>query len=235
NNNWSQSAVTWATAPNLSQNVAAGNTIPSQFVNGLGDSAFLQGQLVFSSTTFSEQQIDVSSFIRARTNYDASFLVSQDPRWNVTLPSLAPGDTQPDGMQLVSLEGSAANGPRLLLVRLKDTDNDGISDEAETNIFGTNPNNPDTDGDGDSDGQEILVAGTNPLVAPPLPILKIQLSGNNAVVSWPTNSPGFILEETTVLPTTNWTAVTNSLGVSGTNNTASFNINGSNRFLRLRK
>lgn len=169
NNSWAQSTVTWATAPNLSQNIPAGNTIPSQFVNGLGDSAFLQGQLVFSSTNFSEQQLDVTAFIRARTNYDASFLVSQDPRWNVALPSLAAGDTQPDGMQLVSLEGSSVNGPRLLLVRLQDTDDDGISDEAEANVFGTNPANPDTDGDSVSDGDEILVFHTNPgtFVVPP--------------------------------------------------------------------
>ena len=62
----------------------------------------------------------MTTFIRTCTNYDASFLISQDPRWNYALPSLALGDTQPDGMQLVSLEGSAANGPRLLIVRLPD-------------------------------------------------------------------------------------------------------------------
>ena len=109
-------------------------------------------------------QIDVTDFIRSRTNYDVTFLIAQEPRWNVTLPSLADGDTQPDAMQLVSLEGAgASSGPRLRLVRLKDSDNDGISDEAETTIFGTNPNNPDTDGDGLSDGDEILIYGTSPL------------------------------------------------------------------------
>jgi len=170
NNSWSQSSVTWATAPNLSQNIPAGNRITNQFVSGLGDSAFLQGQLVFTSTSFTEQQIDVTTFIRSRTNYDASFLVSQDPRWNIALPSLAAGDSQPDGMQLISLEDSSTNGPRLLLVRLKDTDGDGLSDDAELNIFGTNPNDADTDHDGFSDGDEVLIAHTDPLngvVTPP--------------------------------------------------------------------
>ena len=163
NNAWSQTNVTWANAPNLSQNVPAGNHITNQFVNGLGDSAFVQGQLVFSSTNFAEQQIDVTAFVRTRTNLDVTFLVSQDPRWNITLPSLEPGDTQPDGIQLVSSEVGGSTVPRLLLVRLKDSDNDGISDEVEVGTFGTNPNLADTDGDGVSDGDEIIIFGTDPL------------------------------------------------------------------------
>ena len=109
NNNWSQGALTWAGAPNLKQNVAAGKYITNTVISGLGDSAFIQGQLVFSSTNFVEQQIDVTDFIRTHTNSDATFLVSQDPRWNLTLPSLTPGDTQPDGIRIVSLEGAGNN------------------------------------------------------------------------------------------------------------------------------
>ena len=119
NNNWTQTTITWANAPNLRQNVAAGNHITNAVINGAGDSAFVEGQLVFSTTNFTEQQIDVTDFIRSRTNSDASFLVLQDPRWNLTLPALEPGDTQPDGVQLISLEGGGANlGPRLKIVRL---------------------------------------------------------------------------------------------------------------------
>ncbi len=162
NYNWSQNTLTWATAPNLRQNTAAGNHIVNNFLSGLGDSAFLQGQIVVSSTNPTEVQIDVTDFIRSRTNYDLSFLVAQEPRWNVTLPSLADGDTQPDGLQIVSLEGTGGTVPRLRLVRLKDTDGDGISDEAEINTFGTNPNLADTDGDGLSDGDELMVYGTSP-------------------------------------------------------------------------
>ena len=53
-------------------------------------------------------------------------------------------------------------GPRLLLIRLRDTDGDGLSDEAETNIFNTNPLVADTDHDGFTDGEEVLQYGTNP-------------------------------------------------------------------------
>ncbi len=45
-----------------------------------------------------------------------------------------------------------------------DTDSDGLSDDDEVNIHGTNPNNPDTDGDNLNDGDEVNVHGTDPLV-----------------------------------------------------------------------
>ena len=44
-----------------------------------------------------------------------------------------------------------------------DTDGDGLFDDDETDIWGTDPANPDTDGDGLSDGDEVLVFGTDPL------------------------------------------------------------------------
>jgi hypothetical protein len=43
----------------------------------------------------------------------------------------------------------------------RDTDGDGLSDEAEVFAFNTNPDSADTDGDGRLDPQEVL-AGTNP-------------------------------------------------------------------------
>lgn len=45
---------------------------------------------------------------------------------------------------------------------LKDTDVDGLTDEAEMTVYHTDPNVSDTDGDGTSDGQEVL-DGTDPL------------------------------------------------------------------------
>lgn len=44
----------------------------------------------------------------------------------------------------------------------KDTDQDGLTDQAEINIYKTDPNNPDTDGDGYLDGAEIILK-SNPL------------------------------------------------------------------------
>lgn len=43
-----------------------------------------------------------------------------------------------------------------------DTDGDGLLDDDEVNIYGTDPNNPDTDGDGYNDGGEVNI-GSDPL------------------------------------------------------------------------
>ena len=42
-----------------------------------------------------------------------------------------------------------------------DHDNDGLSDENETNVYGTDPYNADTDNDGLNDYDEIVIYGTN--------------------------------------------------------------------------
>jgi hypothetical protein len=166
---WTEGAVTWSNAPNLTKGTAAGNLIADRVITGQGDSSFIQGQLVASSTTFAEKLIDVTDFLRQQTDGKASFLITQDPRWDVALPSLAAGDTQAGGIEIQATEDSSTNisGPQLKLVRLKDSDGDGISDEAEIAIFGTNPYLADTDGDGVPDGVEILVNGTDPLLWQP--------------------------------------------------------------------
>lgn len=43
-----------------------------------------------------------------------------------------------------------------------DSDGDGLSDQDEVGIYGTDPNLADTDGDGLSDGDEVILFGTNP-------------------------------------------------------------------------
>ena len=46
-----------------------------------------------------------------------------------------------------------------------DTDQDGLTDDDELAIHGTDPNNPDIDGDGLLDGEEINTHGTDPFLA----------------------------------------------------------------------
>jgi hypothetical protein len=163
-NNWSQTSVTWSNAPNLRQNRPAGSVITNNWIQGFGTNATLLGQLVVSSTNKNERLIDVTEFLQSRTNFDVSILISQDPRWDLDLDTLTVGDIQPDAIEIISTEGAGgANfAPRLRLVRLQDSDGDGISNEAEVNVFGTNPSQADTDGDGVPDGLEALMAGTNP-------------------------------------------------------------------------
>ena len=42
-----------------------------------------------------------------------------------------------------------------------DMDGDGLGDEEEVNVYGTNPNKADTDGDGLNDGEEIIYWGAS--------------------------------------------------------------------------
>jgi Bacterial TSP3 repeat len=160
NNTWSENTLTWTNAPNLKKSKAAGNKIANRVIDGEGTTAHILGQLVAASTTASERIIDVTDYLRSQPNRVPSFLITQDPRWDVALPSLAVGDTQPGGLEITSSEGST--DPYLRIVRLKDTDGDGISDEAEIGTFSTKSNDADSDNDGLSDGNEVLVLLTNP-------------------------------------------------------------------------
>ena len=48
------------------------------------------------------------------------------------------------------------------VVKLMDSDGDGLSDGAEILLYRTDPDNPDSDGDGLSDYDEVITLGTNP-------------------------------------------------------------------------
>jgi hypothetical protein len=41
-------------------------------------------------------------------------------------------------------------------VNRSDTDDDGLFNDDEINVYGTNPNKADTDGDGRDDGREVF-------------------------------------------------------------------------------
>jgi hypothetical protein len=54
-----------------------------------------------------------------------------------------------------------------------DTDNDGLQDGLEVNTYKTDPNNPDTDSDGLWDGEEVAILGTDPLSPNPQPLITV--------------------------------------------------------------
>ncbi len=70
-----------------------------------------------------------------------------------------------DGQVVANGAGGLNSGTfvyRLMKTNL-DSDSDGLSDEDEINVYGTDPNNPDSDEDGLTDGAEVNTHGTNPL------------------------------------------------------------------------
>jgi hypothetical protein len=154
NSNWSENTVRWSNAPGLLQNVAAGINYTNNFVRNHDDSAQIVGQVV-AGTVSEDQMLDVTSYIQRQGGLEASFLVTRDVRFH--------GDRQDDtAMQITAREAGSNTAPRLLIVRLLDSDDDGISDQAEVNVFGTNPLDSDTDNDNVSDGEEILIQKTDP-------------------------------------------------------------------------
>lgn len=106
---WNESTVTFASlTSSLEQNVGSGNVIANNVVKGQGSSSWILGQVMAASTTPQQRLVDVTDFVRAQTDGNASFLVVQDHRWDVRLPDLVAGDTQPAGLRITSREGGAA-------------------------------------------------------------------------------------------------------------------------------
>lgn len=114
---WSEAGSTWASLPALlKQNVAAGNQIEHNVVAGQGSATTILGQLVVSGSSARPYQLDVSDFVRRQSDGWASFLVVQEHRWDVALPSLSSGDTQSDGLRISSREAGAVQAPELQLL-----------------------------------------------------------------------------------------------------------------------
>ena len=92
--------------------------------------------------------------------------------WSHLLPGeYGVTETDPGSMWTVNVSGSPATVEASQTAEATvtntltplDTDGDGLSDEDEVNVHGTDPLIPDTDGDGLSDGEEVNVQGTDPL------------------------------------------------------------------------
>ena len=148
----------WTIAPNLAKNISAGASYTNNFITGAGSSAQMVGQIV-ANTNSVDRMIDVTRYVREQGKYDLSFLIAREVRF-------LNDSINQESISIVSREGDTNSGPRLIIFRALDSDNDGIGDDAEINVFNTDPNNADTDNDGYTDGDEILVYNTNPGTSP---------------------------------------------------------------------
>lgn len=68
----------------------------------------------------------------------------------------------------------------------------------------------------------------------PAPSLRISTAGNNALVSWPANAAGYVLERAPAVPSTNWATDTSLRGVSGTDLIITNPVAPGSVFFRLR-
>jgi hypothetical protein len=68
---------------------------------------------------------------------------------------------------------------------------------------------------------------------PGAPLLTIAYSGPKAVISWPSSSTGFVLQQNSDLTTTNWTASVFTLSDDGTNKSITITSPTGNLFFRL--
>ncbi|MBI3852787.1 MAG: hypothetical protein HY298_21240 [Verrucomicrobia bacterium] len=68
---------------------------------------------------------------------------------------------------------------------------------------------------------------------PGAPLLTIARSGANVIISWPSPSTGFYLQQNTNLATTNWTSFTGTVGDDGTTRSVTNSPPTGNKYFRL--
>lgn len=94
NNAWSQTNITWVTAPNLAQGMAPGTNIANDFVDGSGVSAELLGEVV-AGPSAGQKFVDVTAFLKQAAGRSVSFMLVRQVRF--------PGDVQDnDGLEILS-------------------------------------------------------------------------------------------------------------------------------------
>ena len=110
-----------------------------------------------------ENQVATSAYLRAELPLVDVDGDGMGDRWetqfglNPSDPSDAAQDLDGDGLTNLG-EFLAKTDPTIA-----DTDNDGLSDGDEVNLYGTNPRRGDTDNDGLGDADEVNTYGTDPL------------------------------------------------------------------------
>ncbi|MFM8475620.1 MAG: DNRLRE domain-containing protein, partial [Planctomycetaceae bacterium] len=107
---WTEATVWSGLSSALRQDAPAGNQISSNTITAQGTTTRILAQITANASA-AERQFDVTEFVRSQSDGFASFLIVQDHRWDVALPSLSAGDTQPDGLRISSRE--TASGPQL--------------------------------------------------------------------------------------------------------------------------
>lgn len=114
-NGWSEDSFTWKQADAfLKSKVPQGNQIENNVVHGHGTSAQMLAQIATDSTSMNRLAVDVTDFTHNRKDGVATFLIVQEHRWDISLPTLEKGDTQPAHLKIGSRERQGGKPPRLV-------------------------------------------------------------------------------------------------------------------------
>ena len=115
---WTESGVTWNTAPNLENGVAGGSSIANNFVEGgdvtnlaSGNASFLCGHVQANPGATTALQVDVTDFLKSQTDStrEAVFLLTRENRYTSD-----PVDSE--ALAIASKEAGTATAPRLTIV-----------------------------------------------------------------------------------------------------------------------
>ena len=115
--NWNEADVSWSSTVNLRQCHPAGAKIKNRIVQGQGDSVFIAGQLNVSSPAYQMHGLEVTDLLRTCAEGPVTFLLVQEPRWDVNALNLEmDGDIQSGGIDVAAREQSAASPARIRLL-----------------------------------------------------------------------------------------------------------------------
>ena len=81
NDDWDESTITWATAPNLASSEGVADSISDNFILGINDSAEFVGHLT-ADQNFQLLSVDVTDFLREHADQQVTFLIAREVRFN---------------------------------------------------------------------------------------------------------------------------------------------------------
>jgi hypothetical protein len=152
NDNWTESGITWNTAPNLAATTSTAlNDISQNFITGIGTTAHIVGELTGVAGA-RQMSIDVTDFVRDHPDQQITFMIAREVRFDTENV-----DDALTSLDIASKERGGDAGPQLFLTLSSfalpgDYDHNGTVDMGDYTVWRQNFGNTNTDADGDRNG-----------------------------------------------------------------------------------